>query len=186
MIIQYDSRGFISNVYHDPIHPGLIDVLNENSVMFASFPPEKLPDIPATDENGDPAYEMVDAPKLDEDGNQIHDEAGNPVTENISVPVMITGRVRETKADGALHYYDITSGELRDRPSFDLPDEVSVSIGEVKTFIGLPEGTAVYVGNDRFDLVADVLQIEGEDADVYTMRLERFPHIDKFVKVIVA
>lgn len=85
------------------------------------------------------------------------------------------------EANARDHWVD--NGVVANRPTFTIPDVITIPIGSVSTFT-LPPGTQI----DPIGITLEdgILELEGEMADVYELTLSLWPYVSKTVQVTVA
>jgi hypothetical protein len=78
----------------------------------------------------------------------------------------------------------IRDGKITRRPTFDLPTELDLKVGETKIF-QLPAGTKVYVDGEPTTLEDGELEIGAEMPAEYQLYITNFPYVEVFLKVTV-
>lgn len=182
MIVEYAPSGQIIHMVSDPVPLGLIAVLRENGRPFIEVSPMRLPDIQATDMDGNLLFDTIQQAVIDESGAAVVDEAGAPVTKTVEIPVMLTGRLQHVNVSFEDNYVD--NGSLVIRPSVDLPAEVRLAIGET-TSIALPKPCRILIDGEPAMVEEGVLELEGEMPAEYTIQVDHFPFKPATMKVIV-
>lgn len=160
MIAQYDSRGMIIVTYNDPVPPEIIAAIEASGQTFVNLPPLPGPPRQKLDFSGEPVFE--------DDG----------VT-----PVLVDGNLIYQSVSCDLHY--VKDGQIFERPSFAVPGEIRLAIGEVASF-QVPTGSTLIDSDNSLHTIDDgVLEFEGDAAGSHKYRLENFPYRSLKLEVIV-
>lgn len=183
MIVEYDQTGRISHVVFDPVPEGFVDLLNENGKTFLNLPPEPLPDLPLFDEEGNQLFDTTYESVLDEDGAQIFADDGSEMVRVIKTPLMDTGRMAYADVDIDRDF--VMNGMVLERPKIDLPEEISLAVGETYTVKDLPDPARFFLDREQIQVEGGKLEIEGEMPAEYTIRFDQFPYVPLNVKVTV-
>jgi hypothetical protein len=183
MIIEHSSEGEIRHIIFDPVPEGLTDVLQARGIPFLEFPPRPLPDIPALDEDGNPAFDFLKMPLTEDNGTPVLDGEGNQVLVDVPTPRMITGRTENVTADIMTDY--ILDGQITHRPTFYTPDLISLTAGETFTIVNLPDSCTVHVDENTFELTTGTLELEADMPASYTLVIESWPYLPRTIGVDV-
>lgn len=183
MIIEYDENGRIFHIVQDPVLPSQVAAFADRGVRFVNVPPVALPDIPATDEDGQPIYDMSSEPMVDEDGNPLRDEQGEVLFRDVNRQRMITGRTESADVDFTRDY--VRDGTVQARPTFDIQPEIILSRGETYTISGLPVPCRAIVDSQSLLIEDGTLELTGDDPGTFAIVLDQWPYLPATLTVTV-
>ena len=106
----------------------------------------------------------------------------NPATGEV---VDVVSEWAEPKVDIATDYVDLTNLSICPRPNFDLPNDVSLSVGEERRFYGLPTGINVTFDGLTETITDGVVEISAEMPAQYELTFDYFPYMPHTMKVRV-
>ena len=119
-----------------------------------------------------PRYRMEEKTEItfDDQGNEIR----NKVMEPISLP--------DPVVDVSRHY--IKDGDIYERETLDLPDELRLTIGETQDLV-LPDPCEIWIDREPHTVDGGGLTIEGEMEATYNIRINQWPFVPHNMKVTV-
>lgn len=159
MIIEHTSDGAITNIVSDPVPSGLADFMTGMDKTFLDLPPEPLPVSQLFEPNGSPI--------LDGEGEPIF---ASPGSSQIIVHI-------------AEHY--VLEGEVLERPTFDAPESLAVTVGELITLPGLPNPVDVTIDGTTHIVEGGELELTADMPAQYTIEISQWPYISRTVEVTV-
>jgi hypothetical protein len=184
MIIEHLPDGRITHAIWDPVSPDIHAAFEEQGRPYLDFPPVALPDIGAVDPTtGQPIMETVQIPRIDAEGQPVVDELGEQVVDTFEQQIVITGRLESVKC--AIESDYILDGQITARPKFDVPAEINLKVGETVKLTGLPDPCNVWVDRDPTILTGGELELEAEMPATYNIVLEKWPYMERYVKVTI-
>jgi cell division ATPase FtsA len=162
MIVEYDDDGRISHIIHDPVHESIVGTLHEMGRQFLDLATIPWPPQPVIDK-------ATGEPMIDEDSGAI---------------IVASQGYDSPSVDGESQY--VLDGAIEPRPTFKAPELVEIVADDVdeKVIENLPENATLLVDGEMHQLDGTTLTIASDMPAEYEIRIQKFPFIERTVKVI--
>lgn len=92
--------------------------------------------------------------------------------------------------DGGTQYVDVVEKVLNNRPTIDLQDEYNINVGESLS-INIPESSILIFHDSKFmtetlvECSDGLVELDGEMPDTYEITIQKWPYIDKTIRINV-